>query len=834
MIPRPNRRQLLATLAVLVLAGATMVPLPDARGAGPTSSGGQVADGRVVVLGFDGADARTTARMIEEGSLPNLAALQRQGTFAPLISTHPAESAAGWAALNTGTNPVKNGVASFFVRSSEGLEGGAIYPTTGHIYVEDVRIEELETPWLLGILVEHGGTKLTVAVGGASFLLFLLVFKLLLRAHLLVSLALSLVLGVAGGYAAARAAGYVPEEVPQVIHNRVRQPGFWDVAAEGGKRAVVLSAALAFGRPSVPGARVLGGLGLPDIRGAFNGNWFVYTTDDMELHVPGGKDIKGSGSGSRFRVYERDGRVQTEVYGPVDFVERDRHLRAIRAIDEELQPGLGWKASGKLREQRDEHKQALLEVGVTVDRGDRTSRDKEHLHRAKLPMQIVRKGERLAITIAGQTHEAGAGEWTDWFRLPFELNPLITVHGITRARVVELEPERLTIYLHTFDIDPENPSFWQPVSQPAGFSRELVDWLGDLYETVGWSCMTNELKDKALPVDMFLEDVEFTHEWRKRLTLTALERDDWDVLFSVLSTTDRVQHMMYKYHDPLHPLHDPQEAAREVVFFGESTALADVIPAIYRQMDAVVGEVVARLEPGDTLLLCADHGFTSFRRGVDVNNWLVEQGYMVLKPGISRSKGNIGFDVDWSQTRAYSLGLGMIYLNLQGREPEGTVSAADAPVLLREIGEALLELRDAGPEDAPYDEPRPAVRDYAIMDQLYQGPGSWGARDWPCADLQIGFEEYYRVSWDTALGGIRHVRRDGEYVLGPLFRNNRMNWSGDHASNSPAIVTGIFFSNRPIDLPAGGVNVMHLAPTVLAALGVPIPDNLDLPPLTFR
>ena len=53
-------------------------------------------DGRVIVLGFDGADARTTQKMIDAGELPNLARLAADGTFAPLESTNPAESAAGW------------------------------------------------------------------------------------------------------------------------------------------------------------------------------------------------------------------------------------------------------------------------------------------------------------------------------------------------------------------------------------------------------------------------------------------------------------------------------------------------------------------------------------------------------------------------------------------------------------------------------------------------------------------------------------------------------------------------------------------------------------------
>ncbi len=272
---------------------------------------------------------------------------------------------------------------------------------------------------------------------------------------------------------------------------------------------------------------------------------------------------------------------------------------------------------------------------------------------------MERKGEKLAITIGDTTHEVGEGEWTDWFRLPFQLNRLVTAGGITRARVVSLN-DPLKVYFHSFDIDPENPPFWQPVSSPAGFSAQLADWTGGSYETLGWSCMTNQMKDKALPIDMFLEDIEFTMGWRERLAYTCLERDDWELLFTVFSTTDRVQHIMYRYYDPEHPRHDAVEAERVVEFFGKPTALKDIVPAMYEQMDRIVGEVVSLLEPDDQLFMCADHGFTSYRYGLEVNNWLATEGYLSYHEPSKSGGKSLSSAVDWSRTQAYSLPLGFI------------------------------------------------------------------------------------------------------------------------------------------------------------------------------
>ena len=66
--------------------------------------------------------------------------------------------------------------------------------------------------------------------------------------------------------------------------------------------------------------------------------------------------------------------------------------------------------------------------------------------------------------------------------------------------------------------------------------------------------------------------------------------------------------------------------------------------------------------------MLSDHGFCAFRRGVNLNAWLRENGYLV---GKAAESGEYFDGVDWKRTRAYTLGLGGLYLNLRGREPRG-------------------------------------------------------------------------------------------------------------------------------------------------------------------
>ncbi|MCP3915581.1 MAG: hypothetical protein GY711_08510 [bacterium] len=787
-------------------------------------------EGRVVVLGFDGADARTTERMMDEGGLPNLAKLRGEGTFAPLVSTNPAESAAGWAALNTGLNPAQNNVPSFIRRD---FYGDSPMPVTGHISIEDVPIGELEPGGILGML-SGAGLGLVIGFGVAVAVLFALLFLALLRMNKAIALPLALILGGVGAWGVQTARGYVPSVVPGVYKNRVSADGFWAHAAQAGVESVVLDAALAFDRPTTPGARVLGGLGIPDVRGGISGEWFIYSTFDMNMgRVPRGESAGSTRAGTVFRVDERKGKIESELYGPVNFWERDQAQKEWDALEKQLEnTDLGWEKTGRLRDEQEEVGKRLAEFGVPVPGIEPNAA--LHKHRTSMPFSVEKKDGVARITVGESVHELREGEWSGWIQLTFDVNPLIQVHAVTRARLISYD-DPFELYFNSFEIDPADPVFWQPVSQPNGFARELTEWLGRPFETLGWSCMTNQMKDKALDVDIFLEDIEFTLKWREELTLAALARDDWRLLFSVFSTTDRVQHMMYRYHDPEHPRHDAEEAERVVTFFGQETKLKDVIPAIYRQMDRVVGEVAAKLGPNDTLLLCADHGFTSYRRGMEVNNWLAEKGYLRLREGlVSKKQKSLSSVVDWENTQAYSLGLGMVFLNLEGREPNGIVKKSEAKDVLRRIAADFVAATDPGPEDAPFATPARVGHDAVIMPDLYPSD-DWGTIDYECADLMLGFAEHYRASWGSVTGYLRLATdEDGEVVLGETYRDNGNNWSGDHASNSPEVVTGIFFANRSVALPADGVSVLHMAPTVLSLLGVTPPGEFDREPLTVR
>jgi len=214
-------------------------------------------------------------------------------------------------------------------------------------------------------------------------------------------------------------------------------------------------------------------------------------------------------------------------------------------------------------------------------------------------------------------------------------------------------------------------------------------------------------------------------------------------------------------------------------------------------------------------LICSDHGFTSFRRGVNYNTWLVKNGFMVLRQGASGGKtledlfdrGELGefFKyVDWSRTKAYALGLGNIYVNLLGREPKGSVAPGREYEEVREsVAKQLEALID------PTTGEHPVMHVYR-REEIYSG---FDPRLVP--DLRAANGPHYRIGWQTALGE----------VPPNIFEDNMKTWSGDHCSNDPSIVPGVLFANVALPTPHPGI--ADLGPTILTLLGVPPQAGID-------
>ena len=698
---------------------------------------------KVIVLGFDGVDPKVVREMISAGDLPNLEALSKEGTLDALGTTNPAESPVSWAAFTVGANPGHTGIFDFLHRVPE-------------TYIPDIALVKREQ-------VDIHGSIPKVSLGsGLTVGLIVLLLLMKIRSQWTFekqSMWAGLFALMMGFLVAGMMTSWLPPSITVPELARDGTP-FWKTVGDHGQCCSVLQVPVTFPAKGFPRGRLLTGLGTPDIRQTW-GSYSVYTETTERDPID---------AGNRLAEGELDDGFADSVTGGKIYK-------------------IGFPPTGS-------NTVTTTLLGPPDVMGGPGSPPK------RLDLRIQRDLEKREARFFcdGLEVSASEGNWTDFLEVEFGFSPILKAKGIVRFMVRSVEP--FYAYASPINLHPESPPFVAPISAPRGFSAEVVENTGDIFETVGWAIATNPLKDEWIDEEEFLQDLNFTFEKRWKIVQSELKKDDWKVLVAVLLAPDRVQHMFWRHRDPKHPLHDPAAPPHHV------SAIADV----YRRMDQMIGEVMEQHVDEETdLYILSDHGFASYRKSVHINSWLIEEGYLVLENPQSRLRGNLAnifaglpfANVDWSRTRAYSFGLGKIYLNRQGREPGGIVTPAEAPGLLDEIARKFEGLTD--PETG-----EPVVRKVYKALEIYSGPHAEEA-----GDLIIGFEEGYRVSWDTAAGNFP------EGIIEP----NLNKWSGDHCSVDPSIVPGFIASNRKLD-PAGA-SVIDLAPTVLKRLNIPVPEQME-------
>jgi predicted AlkP superfamily phosphohydrolase/phosphomutase len=557
--------------------------------------------------------------------------------------------------------------------------------------------------------------------------------------------------------------GYLPIAGPKVRSTR-GGTSFWVTAGRAGVRSSVLTVPVTFPPEDVPNGELLSGLPLPDIRGTVG--TFYYFATDLSRSEEGSSEMGGI---LKRLVFENDV-ARTELVGPPNPLVRQQ-MEAIRR----KAPPLSDADRARLGE---------LQTAEVV----------------RLPIAIRwnRPGRTATVDIDGQSIALESGRWSRWIDLRFRINFLVRARGMAQLLLMKADSE-LRLYVSPVNWKPDDPPM--AMSYPDDFAGDLFERIGP-YRTLGWAEATWPLNESRMDERAFLDDLYRAFDDRAQVILNRLETRQWDLLVGVIESTDRVQHMLWRLIDPKHPMHDPALAAK----FGNE------IERVYRRADGLVAEVLDRIDPGTPLLIVSDHGFHSWRKAVNLNTWLVENGYMTLTGRRPPEKklddlfgaGTFWENVDWSRTRAYALGIGQIYVNLRGRESRGIVGpGAEASQLADALTARLLTMRD--PEDGS-----PIVRSVYKRDDVYSGEYSSNA-----PELQVGMHEGYRVSWQTTLGGAP------EGLVSPNMRK----WSGDHGGYDFATTAGVLITNRRLASPTP--SIMDIAPTVLKYFGVPIPADTD-------
>ncbi len=330
--------------------------------------------------------------------------------------------------------------------------------------------------------------------------------------------------------------------------------------------------------------------------------------------------------------------------------------------------------------------------------------------------------------------------------------------------------------------------------------------------------------------DALINSVASYTEQQLQLALLLLKEKSWDFFAVAFTGPDRLQHFFWGDMDPEHPAHDAIDGRR----YGR------VIQDHFERIDEAIAQLLAELPEDTLILIMSDHGFNGCSERFFVNRWLEEQGYLAIKrQGVM---GNILVDIldrlksvswlrrlkrsvfpgdwgpsklrvsqmaqkiNWSQTRAYYSPDGGIRINLKGREAAGIVPRGQShEILLGELKQRLLDLISDRTGHSP-------LANVFLRNELYQGRYADLAPDL----ILEPHREHPEAAINTILDGTLEKE-------GGVFGSSNP-YTGNHAVDGILIASGPGVIKDQVSL---GAELVDLAPTVLAAMGVSIPGNIE-------
>lgn len=383
-----------------------------------------------------------------------------------------------------------------------------------------------------------------------------------------------------------------------------------------------------------------------------------------------------------------------------------------------------------------------------------------------LEIKLVDK-DKAEVTVQKQTFTLTKGEFSDWKRLEFSIDFFTKVRGIVKFYLKNSD-SNFELYMSPINFDPEAPL--KSISTPKNFSVKLSKDLG-MYSTLGLPHDTWALEEDVFDEKAFLKQADSILSERKKIYYSKLNTYNSGILFAYFGMPDTISHMFWRFiSDPASPYYD-------------------TINQYYDKMDEIVGETLKKIDRDTTLIILSDHGFYSFDYEMNVNTFLLQNGYLVLKDGETES-GPLYDQVDWSKTKAYAAGYNSIFFNIVGRESQGIVKREDINALQQEIIAKFMETTNP-------------INNEKIMKKVYSRQDLGISQDDNNApDLILGFYKGIRSSWDSAIGA----------TAPEVVRKRIYKWSGDHLFD-PTEVPGVLLSNKKIGIK--NPKITNIMPMVL-------------------
>ncbi len=326
------------------------------------------------------------------------------------------------------------------------------------------------------------------------------------------------------------------------------------------------------------------------------------------------------------------------------------------------------------------------------------------------------------------------------------------------------------------------PGLESAFAYPAIFKQEVLNIVPDyLFDVKGFR---TDNKTGLLRRLLDMTEAQF------KLVRHAITAKPWDFFMHVNIGVDRIHHGFWRFHDPQHRLYEP------------GNPFENAIRDYYKMVDGMAAELIELAGNDVTVLVVSDHGVTRMDGGICVNEWLWQNGWLALKT--PPASGLVKFedaDVDWSLTKAWSSGgyYGRVFLNVEGREPQGIIAADQYENVRDELSAALKAI--------------PGPNGESLLTQVFKPQDIYQTVNGVAPDLMVYFGGLHWRSVGT-LGHGKHYTFDND--TGPDDANHAVN--------------GMFILNEPHHKGAGRVSshqLMDIAPTLLDRLNVAVPADMQ-------
>ena len=302
----------------------------------------------------------------------------------------------------------------------------------------------------------------------------------------------------------------------------------------------------------------------------------------------------------------------------------------------------------------------------------------------------------------------------------------------------------------------------EKATYPASVGEQLKS-MGYRLDVDPWQARENK--------DKFLEDLYYTLDKRQEAMFHFMETEEWDFFMLQIMETDRLHHFLWEHWEK-----------------GDEK-YAPAFLKLYHKIDGLLGRLYERLTEDTTLVVLSDHGFCTMKKEVFINRWLQDNGWLNFTKDPPDSLRDIHPD-----SKAYSMDPGRIFVNLRGREPQGSVDAGrEYEALRKELTDALSELQE--PESG-----EPMIERVYKREEIYSG-------------------ECYPQAPDLVAMPCRGYDLKGSIKKTMLTEKGVIN--GAHPYNDAMIYI------QGQDINKQEVAIVDVMPTILRLMDVPIPRDVD-------